>query len=70
MSLITSNLLDLKAICISNTNDNRLAPIKPQMAALLNWFFNETLKVKNSFINEFSIKNHVQMSYYIKIYVK
>ena len=47
-----------------------LLPIKHQMAAILDLFFNETLKVATSFINEFSIKNHVKMRYYIKIYVK
>ena len=40
------------------------------MAAILDLFFNETLKAATSFINEFSIKNHVKMRYYIKIYVK
>ena len=59
--------LDLK--CISNTNDNRL-PIKPKMAAILDLFFNETLKVTNGFINKFSIKNHVKLRYYIKMHVK
>ena len=33
-----------------------MLPIKPQMAAILDLFFNETLKVTNSFRNEFSIK--------------
>ena len=47
-----------------------LLPIKPQMAAILDLFFHETIKVTNSFRNEFSIKNHVKMRYYIKIYVK
>ena len=47
-----------------------LLPIKPQMVAILDLFFNENLKVSNSFRNEFSIKNHVKMKYYIKIYVK
>ena len=37
------------------------------MAAILDLFFNETLKVINSFGNRFSIKNHVKMRYYIKI---
>ena len=37
--------LDLK--CISNTND--LIPIKPQMAAILDLFFTETLEVINGF---------------------
>ena len=45
-------------------------PIKPQMAAILDLFFNETLKVTNTLRNEFSIKNFVKMRYYIKIYVK
>ena len=45
-----------------------LLPIKPQMVAILNLFFNETLKVTNSLRNEFSPKNHVKMRYYIKIY--
>ena len=40
------------------------------MAAILDLFFTETLKVTTSFRNEFSIKNHVEMRYYIKIYVK
>ena len=39
--------------------------IKPQMAVILDLFFNETLKVTNR-----NIKNHVKMGYYIKIYVK
>ena len=43
-----------------------LLPIKPQMAAILDLFFKETLKITNSFRNEFSIKNHVKMRYYIK----
>ena len=47
-----------------------LPPIKLQMAAILDLFFNETLKNSNSFRNEFSNKNHVKMRYYIKIYVK
>ena len=47
-----------------------LLPIKHQMAAILDLFFNETLKITTSFRNEFSIKNHVEMRYYIKIYVK
>ena len=47
-----------------------LLPIKPEMAPILDLFFNETLKVTNIFMNEFSIKNHVKMRYYIKIYVK
>ena len=33
-----------------------MLPIKPQMAAILDLFFNETLKVTDSFRNEFSIK--------------
>ena len=33
-----------------------LLPIKPQMAAILDLFFNETFKVTNSFRNEFSMK--------------
>ena len=40
------------------------------MVGILHLFFNETLKVTNSFRNEFSIKNHVKMWYYNKIYVK
>ena len=47
-----------------------LLPIKPQMAAILDIFFSETLKVTNSFKNEFSNNNHVKLTYYIKIYVK
>ena len=47
-----------------------LLQIKHQMAAILYLFFNETLKVTTSFRNEFSIENHVEMRYYIKIYVK
>ena len=39
------------------------------MAAILDLFFNETLKATTSFRNEFSIENHVEMRYYIKIYV-
>ena len=38
-----------------------LLPSKPKMAAILDVFFNETLKVINSFRNEFSIKNHMKM---------
>ena len=37
-----------------------LLPIKPQMAAILDLFLNENLKVTNSFRNEFSIKSHVK----------
>ena len=44
-----------------------LLPIKHQMAAILDLFFSKTLKVTTSFRNEFSIKNHVEMRYYIKI---
>ena len=33
-----------------------LLPIKPQMAAILDVFFNETLTVSNCFINKFSKK--------------
>ena len=47
-----------------------LLPIQHQMAVILDLFFNETLKVTTSFRNEFSIKNHVEMRYYIKMYVK
>ena len=47
-----------------------LLPIQHQMAAILDLFFNETLKVTTSFRNEFSIKNHVDMRYYNKMYVK
>ena len=47
-----------------------LLPIQPQMAAILDLFFNESLKITNSFRNEFSIRNHVKIRYYIKIYVK
>ena len=47
-----------------------LLPIKHEMAAILDLFFNETLKVTTSFRNECSIKNQVEMRYYIKIYVK
>ena len=47
-----------------------LLPIKHQMAAILDLFFNETLKITTSFRNELSIKNYVEMRYYIKIYVK
>ena len=48
----------------------QLLPMKPKMAAILDLFFNETLKVTNSFRKEFSIKhNNVEMRYYIKIYV-
>ena len=47
-----------------------LLPIQHQMAAILDLFFNETLKVTTSFRNKFSIKNHVEMRYYIKMYVK
>ena len=47
-----------------------LLPNKHKMAAILDLFFNETLKVTTSFRNEFSIENHVEMRYYINIYVK
>ena len=47
-----------------------LLPIKQQMAAILDLFFNETLKVTTNVRNKFSIKNHVEMRYYITIYVK
>ena len=47
-----------------------LLPIKHKMAAILDLFFNETLKVTTSFRNEFSIKNHVEMRYCINKYVK
>ena len=46
-----------------------LLPIKHQMTAIFDLFFNETLKVTTSFRNEFSIKNNVEMRYYNKIYV-
>ena len=49
--------------------ERQLLPMKPLMAAILNLFFSETLKVTNNFRNEFSIKKHVEMRYYIKIYV-
>ena len=47
-----------------------LLPIKHQMAAILDLFFNEILKVTTGFRNEFSIKNHAEMRYYNKKYVK
>ena len=47
-----------------------LLPIKHKMAAILDLFFNETLKVTTGFRKEFSIKNYVEMRFYIKIYVK
>ena len=47
-----------------------LLPIEHQMAAILDLFNNETLKITTSFRNEFSIENQVEMRYYIKIYVK
>ena len=40
-----------------------------KMAAILDFFFSETLKVINNFRNEFSIKKHVEMRYYINIYI-
>ena len=43
--------------------------MKLKMVAILDFFFSETLKVTNNFRNEFSIKNHVEMKYYIKKYV-
>ena len=43
--------------------------MKLPMAAIFELFFTETLKVTNNFRNEFSIKNHVEMRYYIKLYV-
>ena len=42
-----------------------LLPIKHQMAAILDLFFNETLKASNSFRNEFSLKNHVKTLKYM-----
>ena len=47
-----------------------LLPIKHQIAAILDLFFNETLKITTSFRNEFTIKNHDEMRYYIEIYAK
>ena len=44
-----------------------LLPIQHQMAAILDLFFNETLKVTTSFRNEF---RYYIMRYYIKMYVK
>ena len=38
------------------------------MTAILDLFFSETLKVTNNFRNEFSIKKHVEMRYYIKMF--
>ena len=55
---------------INRTMTIDLLSIKPQMAAILDIFFNETLKVTHSFRTEFSIKNHIKMKYYIKVYVK
>ena len=46
-----------------------IAPNETLMAAILDLFFSETLKITNNFRNEFSIKKHVEMRYYIKIYV-
>ena len=40
------------------------------MAAILDLFFSETLKVTNMFRNELRFKNHVKLGYYNKIYVK
>ena len=40
-----------------------LLPMEPQMAAILDLYFIKTLKVTNSFWNEFSIKYHVKMRY-------
>ena len=61
----------LKSLYVSQIQMTKnLLPIKPQMAAILDLFFNETLKVTNSFRNEFGVKNYVEMRYYIKIYVK
>ena len=37
-----------------------LLPIQHQMAAILDLFFNETLKVTTGFRNEFSIKKRVK----------
>ena len=45
-------------------------PIKHQMTAILDFFFSETLKITNSFKNEFSINNHVKIWHYNKIYIK
>ena len=47
-----------------------LHPSKPQMAAILKLFLNETSKITTSFRNEFNNKNHVEMRYYNKIDVK
>ena len=38
------------------------------MAAILDLFFIKNLKVTKSFRHEFSIKNHVKIRYYIRIY--
>ena len=46
-----------------------IAPNETLNGAILDLFFSETLKVTNNFINKLSIKNHVDMRYYIKIYV-
>ena len=40
-----------------------LLPFKPQMAAILEKFFSESLKLTNNFRKEFSIKTHVKMRY-------
>ena len=44
-----------------------IAPNETLEAATLDLFFSKTFKVTNNFRNEFSIKTHVEMRYYIKI---
>ena len=47
----------------------QLLPVKTKMAAILDVFFSVTLNVSNYFRNRFSIKTHVEIRHYIKIYV-
>ena len=69
--VICFSLIRFKSLYVSRKRVTiDLFPTKPQMAAILDLFFNGTLKFTDSFKNEFSIKNHVKRRYYIKIYVK
>ena len=48
-------------------NEWQLLPMKPEMAAILDLFFSETLKILITSEMNFSINNHVEMRYYINI---
>ena len=49
--------------------EGHLLPMKPYMAAILDLFLSETSKITSNFRNKFSIKNHIEMRYFFKIYV-